>query len=184
MPHLDSLPEDATLVHIFTRHPAVAQAVMALNEAIMRDPAPFSPGQREAIAAYVSQLNACEYCLGVHSTAAVHLGESAENVQQICELPETPPDPALAPVLTYVRKLTLSPSSVSKADADRILAAGWDEDAVSFAVYVAALYGFMNRLVEGHGIKGTAEYRESGGKRLADIGYAGLAKILREQSKG
>ena len=182
MPHLDTLPEDATLMQVFTRHPAVSQALMALHDAIMRDPAPFTAAQREAIAAYVSQLNACEYCHGVHTSAAIGLGESAENVQQICELPETPPDPKLAPVLTYVRKLTLSPATVSKADADRILAAGWDEDAVSFAAYVAALYGFMNRLVEGHGIKGTPEYHAMGGKRLAEIGYAGLAELLKQHA--
>ena len=184
MPHLASLPEDATLIQVFTRHPAVSQALMALHEAIMRDPAPFTPAQREAIAAYVSKLNACQYCHGVHASAAVGLGESAEDVQQICELPDAPPDPALAPVLSYVRKLTLSPSTVSKADADRILSAGWDEDAVSYAAYVAALYGFMNRLVEGHGIKGTPEYRETGGKRLAEIGYAGLAKLLQQSHQG
>ena len=181
MPHLDSLPEDATLMQVFTRPPAVSRALMALHEAVMRDPSPFTAAQRESIAAYVSKLNACEYCLGVHTSAAVGLGESAEAVQQICELPEAPPDPALAPVLTYVRKLTLSPASVTKADADRILAAGWDEDAVSFAAYVTALYGFMNRLVEGHGIKGTPEYREMGGKRLAEIGYTGLAELLKQQ---
>ena len=77
---------------------------------------------------------------------------------------------------------SLSPATVSKADADRILAAGWDEDAVSFAAYVAALYGFMNRLVEGHGIKGTSEYHAMGGKRLAEIGYAGLAELLKQHA--
>ncbi len=182
MPHLDSLPDDATLMQVFTRHPAVSQALMSLHEAIMRDPAPFSPAQREAIAAYVSKLNACQYCQGVHTSAAVNLGQSAEDVEQICELPEAPPDARLTPVLSYVRKLTLSPASVTKADADRIIDAGWDEDAVSYAAYVAALYGFMNRLVEGHGIKGTAEYHEAGGKRLAEIGYAGLANLLRDQA--
>ncbi len=181
MPHLDSLPGDATLMQVFKKHPAVSQALLSLHEAIMRDPAPYSPAEREAIAAYVSKLNACEYCHGVHTSAAVNLGETAENVQQICELPESPSDSRLAPVLAYVRKLTLSPAGVRKADADRIIDAGWEEDAVSYAAYVAALYGFMNRLVEGHGIIGTAEYHEAGGKRLAEIGYAGLAKLLEEQ---
>jgi len=182
MPHLDSLPDQATLVDVFKRHPDVSAPLLAMHEAIMRAPSPFSAAEREAIAAYVSSLNECQYCQGVHANAAVALGSDGAEVEAICALPERPGDARLAPVLTYVAKLTTAPATVSRADVDDILAAGWDEAAVSAAAFVAALYAFMNRMVEGHGIKGSDEYYAAGGKRLADIGYAGLAALLAESS--
>ncbi len=178
MPHLASLPDQATLVDVFKRYPDVAAPLLALHEAIMRAPSPFSAAEREAIAAYVSSLNECQYCHGVHSNAAVALGSDAAEIAAICALPEAPGDPRMAPVLAYVAKLTTAPASVGRADADKILAAGWDEAAVSYAAFVAAAYAFMNRMVEGHGIKGSADYYAAGGQRLAEIGYAGLADLL------
>ena len=182
MPHLPSLADDATLIDVYERYPAVAAAALALNEAIMRHPAPFSSAEREAIAAYVSKINACQYCHGVHSNAAIGLGLASDAVTAICELPAAPDNPKLVPVLAYVAKLTSEPASVDKADVNRMLDAGWDETAVSFAAFVAALYAFMNRLIEGHGIKASDEYLKSGGTRIAEIGYAGLAEMLAGQS--
>ncbi len=182
MPHLPSLPADGTLVDVYKRFPAIAAAALALNDAIMRQPAPFTPGEREAIAAYVSTINSCLYCQGVHTQAAVGLGLDADDVTAICQLPETPPDPKLAPVLAYVAKLTTSPAELNKTDAQAILDAGWGEEAVSYAAFVAGLYAFMNRIVEGHGVTAPAEKLKENGQRLADIGYAGLAKMLNPTS--
>lgn len=181
MPHLPSLTDDSTLIDVYRKHPAVAHATLALNDAIMRGDAPFTEAQREAIAAYVSSINACQYCMGVHSSAATGLGMEAGEVAAVCERPEAPDDPRLAPVLRYVAKLTAEPASVTEADAKRILDAGWDEAAVSYAAFVAALYALMNRMVEGHGIKGNPVQLAKNGARLADIGYTGLSAILAEQ---
>lgn len=180
MPHLPSLTEQSTLIDVYKKYPAVAQAALALNDAIMRQEAPFSPAQREAIAAYVSSINACQYCMNVHTSAATGLGMDAGEVAAVCERPEAPDDPRLVPVLRYVAKLTTEPASVTEADAKRILDAGWDEAAVSYAAFVAALYAFMNRLIEGHGIKGDPAQLAVNGNRLAEIGYTGLAAILAE----
>ena len=178
MPHLPSLPDDATLVHVYKGNPPMAAASLALNQAIMRGPGPFTEAEREAIAAYVSSINACSYCLGVHTGAAEGLGMEEGAVGAICERPEAPDDPRLIPVLAYVAKLTTAPASVGPADVEKILAAGWSEDAVSSAAQIAALYAFMNRLVEGHGINAAPEQLAANGARLAKIGYDGLAELL------
>lgn len=182
MPYLDWLSDQSTLVDVFKRYPEVSQPLLALHEAVMRAPAPFSAAERETIAAYVSSLNDCAYCRGVHSNAAVALGAEADDVAALCTLPETPGDTRLAPVLAYVVKLTKAPASVGRADVQNILDDGWDEAAVSYAAFVAALYAFMNRMVEGHGIKGSDEHYAMGGKRLAEIGYAGLAALIGDRS--
>lgn len=178
MPHLPSLASDATLVDVYRAHPQVAAAALALNQAIMRGPGPFSEAEREAIAAYVSAINACRYCMGVHTGAAEGLGMAAGDVALICERPEAPADLRLAPVLAYVARLTTAPASVTAEDAAKILDAGWPEAAISSAAMIAALYAFMNRLVEGHGIDADPEKLKANGARLADIGYDGLARLL------
>ena len=54
----------------------------------------------------------------------------------------------LKPLLHYVEKLNRLPSRLTQADADRVFAAGWDEQALHDAVSVCALFNFMNRLVD------------------------------------
>lgn len=178
MTHLDSLAAGVTLVDVYKLNPALGGATMALNQAIMRGPGPFSEAEREAIAAYVSTLNGCNYCLGVHSGAAIGLGMDEEAVGAICLRPEAPDDPHLAPVLAYVAKLTKAPASVTREDVQAMYDSGWEDDAVSLAAQIAAPYGFMNRLVEGHGVDGDADVLRGNGERLAKIGYDGLAKML------
>jgi len=184
MPHLPSLADDATLVDLFRRHPDTAARLLTVHEAIMRAPSPFSAAEREAIAAHVSALNACQYCNALHTVAARTLDADDPLVGAVCERPEAPDDPRLAPVLAYVAKLTTAPATVGEADVRRILDAGWSEEAVSHAAFVAALYAFMNRLVEGHGLRASPDYAELGGRRLAEIGYAGLAARLAEPADG
>ncbi|MEL6373538.1 MAG: hypothetical protein AAFR04_06175 [Pseudomonadota bacterium] len=46
------------------------------------------------------------------------------------------------------------------------------------AVAVAGLYAVMNPIVDGHGIRADADAVEAGGTRLAEVGCAGLAKLL------
>jgi len=178
MTYLPSLAGDASLIDVFKAHPQVGAAIMMLNDAVLRQPAPFSPAEREAIAAYVSQINACQYCGALHADAATKLGMDQGDVAAICQRPEAPPDPRLAPVLTYVAKLTTQPTSVTQADVQRILDAGWDEGAVSFAAFVAGVYAMMNRVVDGHGITIAADKVDASGKRLTDLGYAGIAKMI------
>jgi uncharacterized protein YciW len=63
-------------------------------------------------------------------------------------------DEKLKPILAYVGKLTRTPAFMTEADAQKVYDAGWDEQALFDAVSVCALFNFMNRIVEGSGIKG------------------------------
>ena len=60
---------------------------------------------------------------------------------------------------------------MTQADADAVLAAGWNDRALHDAVSVCAWFNFMNRFVEGHGIKGTPDYYLEASRRLHDSGY-------------
>ncbi len=81
-------------------------------------------------------------------------------------------------MFAYVRKLTLTPSRITQADADAVFAVGWDEEALHHAVSVCALFNMMNRLVDGLGIEGSARYFKVSSERLFSRGYVGLLDLL------
>jgi alkylhydroperoxidase family enzyme len=84
----------------------------------------------------------------------------------------------MKPILRYVGKLTLTPAKITPEDAQAVLAAGWEEQALHDAVAVCALFNMMNRLVDGLGITAGDDYFRVAAGRLADAGYAGLKDLL------
>jgi uncharacterized peroxidase-related enzyme len=177
--YLNSFPDDAVLMDVFKRYPETSRPLLDYHEVVMRGPSPFSVAERELIAAYVSGVNSCGYCHGVHTATAEACGIAEGAVPAaVADLDTAPVPENLRPVLRYVGKLTRSPAAISRADADEVFAAGWDEHALHSAVMVCALFNFMNRMVEGHGITAGPEYYATSGTRLKDVGYAGLSRLL------
>jgi len=164
---------------VFRRFPETSRPLLDYHEVVMRGPAPFSVAERELIAAYVSGVNSCDYCHGVHTVTAEVCGiEQGAIPAALADLDAAPVDDKLRPVLRYVAKLTRTPSALTPADAEAVLAAGWDESALHYAVMVCALFNFMNRMVEGHGISAGPDYFAESGRRLNETGYAGLNRLL------
>jgi uncharacterized peroxidase-related enzyme len=183
---LPSLPDGASLRDIFLKFPDAVRPLCELHEVLLRNPSPLTPGERELIAAYVSGLNACDYCHGVHSAAAEAFGIDPELLAGLVQDLDGAPLPArMRPLLAYVRKLTLTPARLSPEDARAVFDAGWDERGLYDAVMVCAMFNFMNRMVDGLGIQLQPGWAKNSGKALHDIGYAGLVDLLeqvREQS--
>jgi uncharacterized peroxidase-related enzyme len=179
MPFFSSFNDDSGVRDILALNPAAGRALIDYHEAVLRGPSPLTPGERELIAAYVSGLNACHYCHGVHATTAAEFGISRDLLERLIDDPASAPVEAkLKPLLAYVKKLTLTPARMGKADADAVYAAGWSERALHDAVSVCCLFNFMNRLIDGHGVEGRAELYQRRGEMLHKDGYAGLAKLL------
>jgi uncharacterized peroxidase-related enzyme len=178
MPFVPSLPKGASLLNLFKAFPGTSIPLIQFHEALLRGPSPFTEGERELIAAYVSGLNHCRYCHGVHSATAELLGIKHELVDSKIDIDTAAMDPKMRPVLRYARKLTQQPSSVTQADANAIFAAGWGEAALYYTVAVTALFNFMNRLVEGMGIELDPSYAKPASERLAKRGYLPLIEML------
>jgi uncharacterized peroxidase-related enzyme len=175
MVYLRSLPDRAVLRDVFAAFPHTSRPLLDYHQALLRGPSPFSVAERELIAAYVSGLNACAYCHGVHTATAQAFGVDEQLVASLLDdVDAAPVDQRMKPVLRYVRKLTQTPSRMSPKDAEAVLAAGWDEHALHDAVSVCALFNLMNRLVEGLGIHADAGYFGLAAERLATQGYRGL----------
>jgi len=181
MSFLCGMSDDAVLLDIFRSFPDTAKPLLAYEEALMRGPSPFSVAQRELIAAYVSGLNACNYCYGVHTAIVENLGVEAGLLSELLDnMDGAQLDEPLKPVLTYVRKLTLTPGEITPSDAEAVFAAGWDDHALHDAVSVCALFNFMNRLIDGLGVHADDRYYQASAARLASDGYAGLARRVGE----
>jgi uncharacterized peroxidase-related enzyme len=181
MPYLSSLPADAGLLHIFKAYPDSAKPLLALHEVVMRGPSPLSVGEREMIAAYVSGLNDCKYCHGVHSATADAFGVPAGVLTAaLADLDSASVEDRMKPLLRYLAKVTRTPAQVDASDAQAVFAAGWDERGLHDAVMVCALFNFMNRMVDGLGVPAIPDNVQLSGARLHDIGYAGLAALIPE----
>ena len=156
MPFFKSLPEDAGPRDVFIAYPEIFGLWAKMGEALINGPSPLSTGEREMIQAYVAGLLDCTYSLIAHSTAAQTWDMEAGLTEKLLDDPQSAPiDEKFKPLLAYVKKLTLAPSTMSQEDADAVFAAGWDEAALHFSVAICARFNLINRLVMGHGVEHT-----------------------------
>ncbi|MFJ3905488.1 carboxymuconolactone decarboxylase family protein [Streptomyces sp. NPDC090025] len=176
MSYLTSLPADAMLLQVFQSHPETSEPLLVLHERLLRGPSPFTVAERELMAAYVSGLNACGYCHGIHTATAEAFGvPEGLLAAALADLDSAPVEERLKPVLRYLAVLTRTPDRLTERDAEAVRAAGWDDRALYDAVLVGALFNFMNRMVEGLGIVADPAYVPVSAARLHEHGYTALA---------
>jgi len=181
MSFVRSHPDPTALLAILVAYPKTARPLIEYHQILLRGESPFSIAQRELIAAFVSGVNTCDYCHGVHSNVARAFGVSEQLLTALLDDVDAADIQApMKPVLRYVRKLTLTPAKMTPADARQIFDAGWDDKALHDLVSICALFNMMNRLVEGMGVAADDQYYRESGQRLHDGGYDGLLKILDE----
>ncbi len=170
MARFPSLPEKPDLADVFRRFPIGVKALCEYTDNLLRGPSPFTVGEREFIAAYVSGINACRYCHGAHSIIAELHGMDADLLENVLRDPAAGGVEArMLPVLDYVRKLTETPARITDADARRVFDAGWSEEALYHAISVCAIFNFMNRIVEGCGIESNPAIRDAQRERHAAL---------------
>ncbi len=183
MPFFKSLAADSGPGDVFTAYPEIYQPWSRMSQALMNGPSALSRGEREMIAAYVVGVAGCAYAYAAHCAAAHEWGIADGLIERLVEdLDAAPVEDRFRPLLAYVRKLTLSPTAMTQADADAVFAAGWDEKALHDAIAVCARMNFMCRLVEGHGFTpmdaGRARENAEDRKRL---GYENLYPALADE---
>ena len=180
MPLLRSLPEQPVMRDLYKSLPASCKPLGELTEVAMRGLSPFTQGQRELIAAYVSGLNACKYCHSTHAGVAAAFGVEPDlfNVL-LSNIDLAPVEDRIKPILHYARKLTLSPARMTEGDAAAVYEAGWGDDALYSTVLVTALFNFYNRLVDGVGLTLPEGYVAEAAKRLSTQGYDVFAQLTR-----
>ncbi len=183
MPFLKSLPDDAGPANVFSRYPDIYGAWARMSQALMNGPSPLSQGERELMLAYAAGVAGCRFVCVAHSAVAYAWGVAPGTVERLLEDPGTAPvETRLKPLLAYVRKLMLTPGAMSQADADAVIAAGWNEQALQDAIAITARAAFMQRLVEGHGfVPMSGEKAAQQAARRVELGYVNLYPAFRER---
>ena len=72
----------------------------------------------------------------------------------------------------FIGKVNHESPRISPEDMQPLYAAGWDDEAIYFAITVCALFNFYNRWIDASGVHAMSDdaHRE-GGKRTAAHGY-------------
>lgn len=127
---------------------------LAWIEASLRGSSRWTQGDRELMAALVSDRNRCTFCVGAHSATATSLvgDETVAAVLRAdlggAEDAEADVSPELRATLAFIEKLTLSPAEVDASDVERAVAAGATHQALRDAVEVCAAFNVMNRVAD------------------------------------
>jgi uncharacterized peroxidase-related enzyme len=155
------IADGAELSDLFRAYPVGVRELLRYHDCVLRGSAPLTVAERELIAAVVSGINACEYCYGAHRIIAETFGVEESVVRSALEDPSMEQVPVkMRPILAFVTRLTRAPSTIRAADRERVLLAGWSEEALYYAVLTCALFNAMNRIVDGMGILTSAAIQE------------------------
>ena len=133
--------------------PATGRPLSELAEVLLRGENSLTRGERELIAAYVSDLNDCTYCAHAHGAfAAAQLDGGASLVEQVRA------DPAGAPISPKLREL-LHLAAATRVDGHQVTAkmidaartAGATDAEIHDTVLIAAAFSMFNRYVDALG---------------------------------
>lgn len=146
---------------------------------IMSGESELSAPQREMIALHVSALNDCHYCVGSHRAVLASLGVDHSTIAAVEA--GAVADEQMQPVLVFAAKLTQHPGEITRNDVDTLCKAGWSERAVEDIINVVSLFSFLNRLVDGFGIKGSTKGFSQAGEMIAEHGYEPVVQMLEQK---
>ncbi|MEU5990203.1 peroxidase-related enzyme [Spirillospora sp. NPDC047418] len=179
MAHIELDENVPGLPSLLRFRPETAGPLSALADALLRGPGPLDRGERELIAAYVSELNGCRFCASSHGAcAAAQLPGGMTLVQQVHA------DPAAAPVSAKLRALLAIAAAVRRGGrevGDAHIAAAREAGATDVEIHdtvlIAAAFCMYNRYVDGLATSAPedpAAYAQMA-ERLIAHGYGGAA---------
>lgn len=180
MPYLDSV-KDGTLFDVFKQYPHFSYSLHIFLQDLLRgDDSPFSIAERELIAGYVSGLNQCGFCCSVHAGLAEQLGGWNGLVETFISdgAGFVPENEALVPVFEYVAKLNSASYEIGQNDIDKVIEAGWSEDAVVHANLICGVFNLFNRWVSGLGVTADKKYVDMTIKKLLADEYVGVNDMI------
>jgi len=164
------VPDAAKLV--FYRPDFYGTQMKQFTHAAMRGPSAWSIGDRELMAAFVSKVNECAFCIGAHSaTAAGAYHDEAKVAAVLSDLETAPIEEPLRATLRVLGKLTRE-GVVTADDMHPVLAAGVSRQQVEDALAVCCSFNTTNRLADAFGFSMLEPQGfEAGAKFLLSRGY-------------
>jgi uncharacterized peroxidase-related enzyme len=138
----------------------------------MRGPSAWSVADRELMAAFVSKVNECAFCVGAHTATAGQAYQDGAKVRAVlADLESAPVEDGLRATLRMLGKLTRE-GRVDAEDMREVLSAGVSHQQVEDALAVCAAFDTTNRLADAFGFELLGpEGFEAGAKYLLKRGY-------------
>ncbi|MGO8999863.1 MAG: carboxymuconolactone decarboxylase family protein [Polyangiaceae bacterium] len=151
MPHIALRDGAPGIRALFEFRPETARPLLELVEVLLRGPSSLSRGDRELIAAYVSQLNECVFCAGSHGAfAAAQLEGGAGVVEAVKRsFRDAPISSKMKSLLAIAAKVQKGGRHVSEADVVVARAEGATDVEIHDTVLIAAAFCMFNRYVDG-----------------------------------
>jgi uncharacterized peroxidase-related enzyme len=175
MPHI-AVPADLPgITSLMAFRPDTGRALSEFAEHLMRGPSPLTQGERELIAARVSDGNECHFCMSSHAAAARHaLPDDGTLFAAIrSDIDTAPLTDRMRALLAIADQVRVSGRNVTDEHIAAARDAGLDDNAIHDAVLVAAAFCMFNRYVDG--LNTVAPHDDAlydrSGKRLANEGY-------------
>ena len=164
------VPDAAKLV--FYRPDFYGARAKEFTHEAMRGPSAWSVGDRELMAAYVSKVNECAFCVGAHTATARQAYQDGPRVAAVlADLESAPVEEPLRATLRMLGKLTRE-GKVGAEDIRDVLAAGVSPRQVEDALAVCAAFDTTDRLADAFGFEVLSpEGFEAGAKYLLKRGY-------------
>ena len=154
MSYLPSSPDLENIAGLLAKYPRRGILLFKLLEDIKGSFSPLGKGARELIIAYTSDLNQSESCYKAHKPLLKEFGiDESVYGQLILDIDSAKVDEELKPLLSFVKKRTLTPGQITQADVNLIYEVGWNERALLDTVRLCAVVNCMNRFAMGIGMK-------------------------------
>jgi len=163
---------------------STGKALSNLAHTLLHGPSGLTSGERELIAAYVSELNQCEFCHESHSASAnVHLMDNGNTIKMIRnDVDHAPVSSKMKALLRIAALVQKSGREVQPEDIDAARNEGASDEDIHDTVLIAAAFCMYNRYVDGLGTNLPASKSEyiPMGQRLARNGYKYPPLFLRK----
>lgn len=165
------LPDAARLV--FYRPDFYGNPAKYFTNRAMRGSSTWSVGDRELMAAFISRLNQCVFCIKAHSTVSSMAYHDQTKVNSVLnDLGTAPIAPPLRVTLEMLSKLTRE-NSITADDIHAVMAEGVTAEQIEDALAVCFAFNVTNRLADAFGFFVPTESAfEAGAKYLIKRGYA------------
>jgi uncharacterized peroxidase-related enzyme len=138
----------------------------------MRGRSAWSVGDRELMAAYVSKVNDCPFCVGAHTATAARACQDGERVAAVlADLDSAPIEEGLRATLRMLGRLT-SDGTLTADDVRGVLAAGVSHQQIEDALAIGFAFNTTDRLANAFAFEVLSqEGFEAGAKYLLKRGY-------------
>ncbi len=147
---------------IAKRNPQLWEKFSHLAHEIMHEPGALAPLHRELVGAHVSRASGCDFCHRSHRETVIALGGP--------EASDLLDEPSAEVQVLFETADQIMAQSLSDAQVERFLGAGFLEAALEEVIFVCALFGFANRMVSGFRISYDPKRDEASSRGLA-AGY-------------